>query len=280
MTETTYSAEPQMARPRQFFSLMRADLLSGCRLGWRLAVRNIRSKYRRSVLGYLWAVLPIVTTTLIWVVLNSSGLLVVRDTGISYVVFVLINLTMWQGFVDALLSPIQQMEAARSMLTKANFPRESLIVAGLVEVAFTFVIRIALLMVALLWFQAPLASTLVLVPLAVLALVLLGTTVGLLLLPLSLLYEDIHRGLLVACTLWVFATPVFYPPPSRWPYTLIAYANPVTPLLTTAREWLTTGVVSQPIGFVVVTAFAIVAGVAAWIAYRLAMPHLIARISS
>ncbi len=280
MTEITYSAEPQMARPRQFFSLMRADLFSGSRLGWRLAVRNIRSRYRRSVLGYVWAALPILTTTLIWVVLNSSGLLAVRDTGISYAAFVLINLTMWQGFVDALLSPLQQMEAARSMLTKANFARESLIIAGLVEVAFTFAIRIGLLMVALLWFRVPLAPTLVLAPLAVLALVLLGTTVGLLLLPLSLLYEDIHRGLLVACSLWVFATPVFYPPPSQWPYTLTAYVNPVTPLLTTAREWVTTGVVSHPLGFVLVTAAALVAGIGAWVVYRLAMPHLIARISS
>lgn len=280
MIETTYSAEPQMARPRQFFSLMRADMVLGGRLGWRLAVRNIRSKYRRSLLGYLWAVLPVLTTTAIWVALNRSGLLAIRDTGISYPAFVLINITLWQAFVDALLSPLQQMESARSMLTKVKFARESLIIAGLVEVMFTFVIRLALLLVALFWFGVPLAATSVLAPLAILALVLLGTALGLLLLPLGLLYEDVHRGLIIACSLWIFATPVFYPPPTEWPYTLVMYINPVTPLLITAREWLTTGVLTQPAAFVLVATMALMVAVGAWILYRLAMPHLIARISS
>ncbi|HQX80970.1 MAG TPA: ABC transporter permease [Vicinamibacterales bacterium] len=280
MIETTYSSEPQLARPRLFFSRMAADLVVAHQLGWRLAIRNLRSKYRRSLLGYIWAVLPVLTTTLIWVGLNASGLLSIRDTGISYPAFVLVNITLWQGFVDALLSPLQQMESARSMLTKVNFARESLIIAGLVEVLFTFVIRLVLLLGALVWFGVPLAVTSALAPLAILALVLLGTTLGLLLLPLGLLYEDVQRGLIIACSLWIFATPVFYPPPTHWPYTLITYVNPVTPLLVTAREWLTLGVLSQPVAFVLVTGASLIVGAAAWVLYRLAMPHLIARISS
>src|ERR1700730_9962537 len=138
MHETVYTPDPVLVRPRQFFSLMRADFAASLQLAWRLAVRNIRGQYRRSVLGYVWAVLPILTTTAIWVVLNASGMLAIRATAIPYPAFVLVNITLWQGFVDSLFSPLQQMDAARSMLTKVNFAREALVIAGLIEVLFTF----------------------------------------------------------------------------------------------------------------------------------------------
>ena len=232
----TYTSEPQLANPRQFCSLMWADMRASAPLGWRLAVRNIRGQYRRSLLGYLWAILPILTTTAIWVVLNASGMLEVRATGIPYPAFVLVNITLWQAFVDALLSPLHQMESARSMLTKVNFPRESLIVAGFIELLFTLAIRLGLLIAGLIWFRVPLSATLALAPLPMLSLVLLGLALGLLLLPVSLLYQDIQRAVVILCSLWLFVTPVIYPPPTRWPLALVTYANPVSPLLVTARE--------------------------------------------
>jgi lipopolysaccharide transport system permease protein len=207
-------------------------------------------------------------------------MLFIQATGIPYPAFVLVNVTLWQGFVDSLLSPLYQMEMARSMLTKVSFPREALILAGLVEVMFTFAIRLSLLLLGLLWFGVPMHPTILLAPFAILMLVLLGTTLGLLFLPVGLLYEDVHRGLVIACTLWLFVTPVVYPPPTDWPFVLITYANPVTPLLVTGRELLTTGLVSQPMGFAFVGAMTLLAGAAGWVLYRLAIPHLIARISS
>ena len=171
---------------------MRADLVSGWRLGWRLAMRGIRSKYRRSMLGYFWAVLPILATTVIWVVLNASGIVSIQGTGIAYPAFVLINITLWQGFIDSLFCPIHQMESAGSMLTKVNFARESLIFAGLIEVLFMFSIRLVLLLAGLLWFGVPLQWAILLAPVAIAALMLLGMTLGLLLLPVSMLVENVH----------------------------------------------------------------------------------------
>ena len=190
------------------------------------------------------------------------------------------RITLWQGFVDSLFSPINQMESARSMLTKVNFPRESLILAGLLEVAFSFSIRFAFLFVGLLWFGVSLPWTMALAPLAIVILVVLGTTIGLALLPFSLLYQDVHRGLVIACSLWLFVTPVVYPPPTKWPWVLITYANPVTPFLVTASELITTGVLTRPMSFAVATVLVIPCFAGAWVLYRLAIPHMIARISS
>jgi lipopolysaccharide transport system permease protein len=280
MLETTYTPDPQLASPARFLAGMRADVASGRVLGWRLAVRNIRGQYRRSRFGYLWAFLPIIITTGIWVALNASGMLAVRATGIPYPAFVLVNITLWQGFVDALFSPLQQMNASRGILAKVSFARESLIVAGVIEVLFTLGLRTILLLLGLLWFRVPLPVTALLAPVAMLTLVLLGTTLGVLLLPLGVLYDDVNRGLLIAVSLWLFVTPVVYPPPTTWPLVLVAYLNPVTPLLVTSRELLTTGVVTHPGVFAGVTLLSLVAGLGAWVLYRLSVPHLISRMSS
>jgi lipopolysaccharide transport system permease protein len=75
-------------------------------------------------------------------------------------------------------------------------------------------------------------------------------------------------------------TPVLYPVPASGPAALIATLNPLTPLVTTTRDWLTTGVAPHVGSFVVVSAVTLAFLLAGWIGYRLALPHLIARLGN
>ena len=280
MPQVVYTAESQLRRPRQFLRRMAADLLASRELAWRLLLRDIRAQYRRTLLGYLWVFLPPLFTTLIWSYLHGARVLRVETTEITYPLYVLVGTLLWQGFVDALNAPLRQLAASQSMLTKLSFPWEAIVIAGLGKVSFNFAIRLVLVLIMFAAFRIHVPVTILLAPLGMLALLALGSALGLLLAPLGLLYQDVRRGINLVTTLWFFVTPVVYPPPTTWPASLVATLNPVTPLLVATRELMTTGTISGQANLVWVvglTPFLLTGG---WVFHRLAMPHLIARLSA
>jgi len=280
LLEVVYTPESQLRHPRQLVCSMMRDLLASRELAWRLFVRNVSARYRQSLLGYAWAFLPPIVTTLTFVFLNSQQILNAGATDIPYPAYVMVGTLLWQGFVDALNSPIRLITSSKSMLAKINFPREALILAGLGEVLFNFAIRLILLLVVFVWFRIAVPPTVLLVPVGVLALMALGLMFGILLSPLAVLYQDVQQGLAIIISLWFFVTPVVYTPPTTWPASLLTEANPVSPLLSTTRELLTTGVVSQPSSFLLITGVTLGLMLLGWVLYRLAMPHLIERIGA
>ena len=272
-----YTPDPLLRRPGLLAREMVRDLVRSRELAWRLFVRDIQAKYRQSLLGYVWAFLPAIATTSAFVFLRSNGVFTVADTGIPYPAFVLIGMVLWQTFVDAIRMPILSITAAKPMLAKINFPREAILLAALGEVVFNFLIRVVLLIVVFAWFRLAPPLTAVMFPLGVLALIALGFMIGVLLTPLGLLYKDVSEGLTMATTFWMFVTPVLYPAPKAGVAQLLSSWNPVSPLVIITRDWLTTGVTSQLLPFLCVFGVSIFLLLAGWVIYRLAMPHLIAR---
>ena len=280
LPEIIYTSESLLRHPIKLTKSMGRDLWASRELAWRLFVRNISAQYRQSLLGYLWAFLPPIFTTLTFVFLNSQKILSAGNTDIPYPAYVMVGTLLWQGFVDALNSPIKLVTSSKSMLAKINFPRESLILAGLGEVLFNFTIRLVLMLIVFVWFRIAVTPMILLAPVGIMALMGLGLMIGVLLTPLSILYQDIGWGLAIITTMWFFVTPVVYPPPTKWPASLLVKGNPVSPLLITTRELLTTGRVSQFSSFWLIIGSTFFLMLAGWVLYRLAMPHLIARIGA
>jgi lipopolysaccharide transport system permease protein len=108
----------------------------------------------------------------------------------------------------------------------------------------------------------------------------LGLMIGLLLTPLGVLYQDIGRSLVVFTQALFFLTPVIYPVPQAAFAAALIQLNPVTPLLTSTREWLTGGDASLLPSFIGVSVGTLVLLFLGWLIYRIAMPHLIARMSA
>jgi lipopolysaccharide transport system permease protein len=280
LKETVYSPDSELLNFGKLARGMARDLMAARELAWRLLVRNISAQYRQSLLGYAWAFIPPLFTSLIWIFLNSQRILGIGDTGMPYPVFVIIGTVLWQTFTEALNSPLQMVNQSKAMLAKINFPREALILTGIGQVLFNFAIRALLLVLVIAWFQVPIHASLLLAPLGVMALIGLGTMIGLLLTPLGMLYHDVGRALGYATQALFFLTPVIYPvPKATWAATLIKL-NPVTPLLQTTRDWLTGGQASQLYGFSWVCGITLVLLFAGWVLYRIAMPHLISRMSA
>jgi lipopolysaccharide transport system permease protein len=261
---------------RQMF----ADLFLARELAWRLFVRDFSAQYRQSLLGYVWVLLPPLVSTAIWVFLNNQGIMKLDSTSMPYPVYVFSGTLLWEAFVAALHAPLAQVVASTSLLSKINFPREALLLAGLGQVLFDTAVRLVLLAGVLACFQVAVPATIALAPLGVLAVIGLGFMLGVLLVPLGVLYQDVGRVVSAGVGLLFFLTPVVYSPPTTWPASLLTNANPISPLLTFTRDMLVTG------DFAAAGPFALISGLTAcglivgWILYRLAMPHLIARMSA
>lgn len=277
MLEVVYTRESPMRHPGRFFRQMGADVLAGRELAWRLFVRDISAAYRQSFLGYLWAVLPPLATTLTFSFLNSQNMINIGSTPVPYPAYVLIGSLLWQGFLEALNCPMSALNGGRAMLTKINFPRESLIMAGLMNLLFNLGIRLVLLIPLFLLFRIPVTTSMLLFPLGLLSVIGLGLSIGLWLAPIGLLYSDIGRGIGLISGFWMLLTPVVYPPPASGVGAFLAKWNPASPVILTARDWLIGQEPTHLPGFLLVSILALLAFFLGWIIVRVTLPMLVER---
>ncbi|MBH8555247.1 ABC transporter permease [Nostocaceae cyanobacterium CENA357] len=278
--EVVYTPESMLRHPKQLFRQMWRDLLASRELAWRLMVRDISAQYRQSFLGIAWAFLPPMIMAAGFTLANEAKVINVGATDLPYPAYVMFSTALWQTFVEALNGPVQAVTVAKPMLARVNFPREALILAKVGEVFFNFAVKLILIVALFIWFRIPITWTVILTPVPLINLVLLGTFLGVLLAPLGVLYQDISKGLTLITGFWLFLTPVVYPVPRNGIFGFLVQMNPVTPLLVTVRDLATTGVVSEPNSFWIVSVITLVGLLLTWIAFRLAMPFVVERVSS
>lgn len=266
------SSQPELQHPARFFAAALSDLRRSPAVAWFLFRSTMRVRYRRAWLQYLWLVLPTVGMTAVWVYVAARGIIVVDTGRLPYPVFVLTGMILWQVFVDALNSPLQQLSSARQVITRSRVPHEALILAGVLELLLNCGARLIVLAVVLIAFRIPIDAGVLLVPFGIGGLALLGITIGLLATPLGMLYDDVGRAIGLVTGLWLFFTPVFYAIPRIG----ITRFNPVTPILEATRAWMTAGSASNGVAIVMSASGA--ATLIGWLLYRLARPHLITRL--
>lgn len=280
LTRVVYTPESQMRTPGLLVRSIFKDLAASRELAWRLFVRDISAQYRQSIFGILWAFFPSIASGLVFIILQSKKVVNFGATDVPYPVFVLIGTTLWQLFVESLNAPLRTVISAKPMLAKINFPREALIISAFYQMLFSLFIKSFIIVGVFVVFQVQVTLGLLLAPLAIFVLILMGMSLGLLLTPLGTLYTDIQSGLMMGTQFLFFVTPVVYPPPQTFPYSLIAILNPISPILTGARDLLTKGVITNLFPFFFVSGLTILNMFAAWVIYHLALPIIIERMSA
>lgn len=277
---TVYTPESSLRNPTALVRDMFHDLWAGRELAWRLAVRDISAQYRQTALGLVWVFILPLSNTLVWLFLNANGVVTIQETELPYTVYVLSGTMLWAIFMEAANAPLQQTIAAKPMLAKINFPREALIVSGIYQTLFNATIKIAVLLPAIMLLGVFPGLHLFLFPLAILALILAGTALGLVLTPIGVLYSDIGKSFPLVMQFLMYLTPVVFPVPVTGFASTIIKLNPLSPLILTARNWVT-GYPAEHLAYfsgVVLAAAALL--FLTWIVYRAAMPILIERMSS
>jgi lipopolysaccharide transport system permease protein len=277
---TVYTPASALRSPGVMLRGMWADLRASGELAWRLAQRDLKAQYRQSLFGYLWAFVMPLSTTVAWVYLNASGIVKVTNTGMAYPIYALTGTMLWQMFVEALNSPLQQLNAAKGMLAKLNFPREALILSGIIKWWFNVGIKMLIILPALFLLGGTPDWHIVLLPLIIVALLLIGLSIGLFIAPLGLLYSDIGRVIPVVLQFAMYLTPVVFAMPDGGIVGRLFRLNFMTPVIINGRAWLTGTAGTMHIELIVVCAAAAALLFLAWVLFRSTMTVLIERMSA
>lgn len=273
-----YGSESVWRNPRRFAREFLHDLARAPELTWQLFLRSVRARYRQSFTGYLWAFLPPLAWTMLFLALRGAGQL--ANTAGFGTTQLIVGLVFWQLFIESAQTPLRTFAEARPMLGKLRFPREALIGAALLEVGLQFLIRLPLLILAAYLTTEASLRYWWLLPVSVAGLIAAGCFVGIALLPFSLLYEDVAPALALASGFWLLITPIAYPAPTSGLAGTLASWNPASLLINTARSWFFGNDAASATAFVLVCGGSAVAAALAWAAARVAFPHLIARFGS
>ena len=280
LTVKIYTPDSPLKYPVRFIAEMFKDLVRGRELAWRLAVRDISAQYRQAALGLLWAfILPLVNT-ITWIFLQSSGVVGVSDTALPYPVYVFTGTMIWAIFTESFNAPLQVTTSAKPMLSKINFPREALIMSGMLQGLFNAGIKVVILIAVLAVMGFINNFSILLFPIALISLMLAGTALGLLVTPVGLLYSDIGKVIPLMMQFLMYLTPVVFPMPKTGIAATIFTYNPLTPLIMTARDWLTGTPATFLNGFLWVNLALVILLFLVWVIYKLALPILIERMNA
>ncbi|PSB04132.1 ABC transporter permease [Merismopedia glauca] len=277
--EVIYTPDSRIHHPLQLFQEMYRDLLAARELAWRLLFRNIKAQYQQSFLGIAWALIPPALTAGGFAFANHTGLLNIGQTEIPYPAYVMLGTTLWQTFLEAFNGPQIAINTSRTLLSQVKFPHEAIILSQVGQILFNLTIKLLFVVILFLVFHVQVSWTVILVPFSLIGLVALGISLGLLLVPITNLIQDISRTLEIVMLGWFFITPVAYPVPTHGILSVLVGFNPVTPLLVTTRELMTTGVVSSPSAFFALSILSLFGLGIGWVVFRLAIPFLVERIS-
>jgi lipopolysaccharide transport system permease protein len=275
--ETVLTVESPVRHPGNMITSMFADLRNSRFIAWRLFIRDVSARYRQTALGFLWAFIPPLAAALGLTLATRAEVIRIAATDLPYPAYVIISMTLWQTFAEAVNGPIQAVIEAKTLITKINLPREALILAKLADIGLNFLIKLLLIGAVFLWFGIQPGVYTISGVLAVVALIILGTAIGLFLAPLAALYLDIGKGMNLALGAWLFITPVFYPRPTGGMLANIVALNPVTALLVTARELICELPLTLLPQFWTAAAASAALFALGWIVFRLALPFVIER---
>ena len=196
-----------------------------------LTWRDIKVRYKQTVLGAAWAIIqPLLTMLLFTLVFNRlAGL----DTGsVPYPLFAYTGLLIWTFFSNAVTNSTNSLINNTNLITKVYFPRvfipAAAVGAGLVDFAIAGLILIGLVV----YYGVVPTPSLALLPLFLLLAVLLALAVGMLISALTVKYRDLRHALPFLIQFWMFASPVIYPS-SRVPdgFRPLMALNPLTGII-------------------------------------------------
>lgn len=210
----------------------------------RITVREIKARYKDSVFGALWVLVPSIVQLAIYYFAIGRVLGASRSVP-DFAVFVFTGLTFWAFFSEAVSSITGSLIANSGLIKKVYLPREIFPIAALGSAVFSFLVQLLVLVIATFFIgNWHYSSDLLYVPLAFSVLIVFASAIGLVLSAATVYFRDLQHLLTIALTVLFWASPIVYP------YTFIAHtlggtfwnelylANPITLSIIGAQKGL------------------------------------------
>ena len=225
-------------KPKNTFSLGLRELIVYKELFYFFTWRDIKVKYRQTLLGFLWAILQPILLMLVFTFFIGRSLAVPSDE-INYPVFVFSGLMLWLIFSSGIANAGNSMASNASIIRKIYFPRLIIPISAILVAVFDFLMAFIVFIPMLFFYHQPvdIIQALIFWPVGILLTLIGSLGPGCLLAALNVKYRDFRYVIPFLIQMLLFLTPVMYPIsilPSGWLRYLVA-VNPMYAAITLFR---------------------------------------------
>ncbi|MGH7784187.1 MAG: ABC transporter permease, partial [Candidatus Binatia bacterium] len=183
-----------------------------------LVWRDVKVRYKQTVIGAAWAILQPVLTMLVFTVVFGHFARIPSD-GLPYSIFTYTALLPWNYFSQAINRSGASLVGDANLIQKVYFPRLIIPLAAVTAPLVDFAVSFSVLLGMMAWFGVSLRWTVITLPFFLLLAVATALAAGLWLSPLNAKYRDIGHTIPFLTQFWLFVSPVAYPlslVPEKW----------------------------------------------------------------
>jgi ABC-2 type transport system permease protein len=174
---------------------------------WALALKDLRVRYKRSALGFLWALLnPLLTMAILAVVFST----VMRIAIDHYAIFLLSALLPWTFFTQAMSYAVESIVTNGDLLKKVSIGKSVFPIAAILANLINFALSLIPLGVLLVVFRFPLHRTWLYLPIPLLALVFFTLGCGFFCAAANVFFRDVAHVVQIVLSAWFYASPIIY----------------------------------------------------------------------
>ena len=185
------------------------DLIKHRRLIWELAVRDVKLRYRKPFLGFLWMLIIPFCTAFVYKVLFSDFMRM-SSGKIPFFIHILTAMLPWAYFTSSISSASQSILGSRGMINQISFPRQLLPLGTVLANLINFLPTILVLVLFLLFFKIPLSGLIIFLPLVIIIQTCLIVGLALLVSGLQVIYRDVEYIIQLVLMVAFFLTPGVY----------------------------------------------------------------------
>lgn len=201
-----------------------------------LTMREIKQRYKQSVLGYAWVILNPFFTMLVMAFVFSI-IMRIPDLGVPYPIYLYAGLLPWTLFSNSLVSASNSLVSNAGLLSKIYFPREIFVLSTILAKIVDFALACSIFIVFMIYYQIPISwNVLWFIPIFLIQ-QLFTYALSLFLAAANLFYRDIQYLLSLILLIWMYLTPViyateFFPAKYQWIFKL----NPMAVIINAYRQ--------------------------------------------
>jgi lipopolysaccharide transport system permease protein len=217
--------------------------------------RDIKVRYKQTVLGAAWAIIQPFMTMVVFS-LFFGRLAGIPSEGVPYPIFSYAALVPWTFFANGLSQSANSLVGSANLLTKVYFPRLTIPIASVLSGAVDFVLAFLVLLGMMLFYRVTPTWNILWLPLFLLLALVTALGVGLWLSALNVEYRDVRYVVPFLVQFWLFATPIAYPSSLlSEPWRTIYALNPMVGVVEGFR-WALLGTETAPGPMILISALA------------------------
>ena len=200
----------RLEAPRSWQTLNLAELWEYRELLFFFVWRDVKVRYKQTVLGALWAVIQPLATTFAFAILFGRFGGMAKQVDGPYALHVFVGMLPWTFFANAVLAASNSLVGSGHLISKVYFPRIIIPVAAIASGLVDFAISFLVLLVMMASYQVAPSASMLAMPLFLLGTIVTAAGAGLLFAALIVTYRDVRYVVTIVMQLWLFATQVLY----------------------------------------------------------------------